>query len=187
MRILHPPALLTSIVLIGCGGTATATSRQTDDASTGNTEASVEVGGASGSSGTSAEGDASFGAGGFTASGGSGGKPSDAESKDGPLESGTSAPLVHCRPGQDDQCPSRSVCVEGCPFGFQSKIPSPGGICSVPGREPCGCGAFDQPCTTPGLHCLYPSCCDFPGICVTPDEETAICKGSDAVRFACGS
>lgn len=119
---------------------------------------------------------------------GSDGTLGDSASPDHRNQSGlidVSTPLAHCRPNEGDQCPSGAACVEGCPFGLQSSIPEPGGVCSVPGREPCGCGAFDQPCTTPGLECLYPSCCDFAGICVTPEEKTAICMGPDAIRFAC--
>lgn len=194
MRTLHLLTPLASVVLVGCGGTSTATNRQFDDASrggggSGNTDASAQAGGAIGAGGSSTSGDASLGTGGVVASGGSDGMPSDAGMNDGSRESGAvdaGTPLAHCTPSQSDQCPSRSVCIEGCPFGFMSSIPSPGGLCSVPGREPCGCGADDQPCTTPGFLCLYPSCCDFLGVCVTPDEKTAICQGPDAVRFACG-
>ena len=90
-------------------------------------------------------------------------------------------PLGHCSPGKPtDQCPSSSLCVEGCP----SQGPA-GGVCSVPGRESCGCGVVLQPCTTPGLNCLMPSCCDYEGLCVTPEEQATICAGPDAVRFQC--
>lgn len=46
-------------------------------------------------------------------------------------------------------------------------------------------GVIPDPCTTPGLDCLYAACGDYEGVCVTPAEKTAICAGPDAVRFAC--
>lgn len=93
------------------------------------------------------------------------------------------APLTHCLPSSAAPCESGSICVEGCPSN--PALPDPGGICSVPGRETCGCGAMPQPCTSAGLDCLMPSCCDYPGLCVTPDEKDVICGGPDALRFDC--
>jgi hypothetical protein len=55
----------------------------------------------------------------------------------------------------------------------------------VAGRETCGCGGVDQPCTTPGLDCLYPSCCDYQGLCLTPTERQAVCSGPMAAKFNC--
>jgi hypothetical protein len=95
------------------------------------------------------------------------------------------APLSHCVPGEPSRCPADSSCVAGCPYGQNASIPTAGGLCSVPGRESCGCGAVVQPCTTQGSTCLMPSCCDNEGLCVTPDEQAAICAGPDAVRFQC--
>lgn len=99
-------------------------------------------------------------------------------------------PLSHCIPGALAHCSSGSTCVEGCPSptaaGPNSGISARGGVCSVPTRESCGCGVVLQPCTTPGLTCLMPSCCDYEGLCLTPDERATICAGPDAVRFHCG-
>jgi hypothetical protein len=96
--------------------------------------------------------------------------------------------LGFCLPGAAGACPSGSQCVPGCPYQPNSLRPikGPGGLCSVPGRESCGCGIVPAPCTTPGLDCLMPACCDYEGLCVTPAEKATICAGPDAVRFACG-
>lgn len=114
--------------------------------------------------------------------------PTEAGSRDANPEASASdgdPPLKHCVPNQPGECPSGSICVEGCPYGWNSNIPNSGGICSVPGRESCGCGAFLQPCTTAGLHCLFSSCCDFLGVCVTDAEEQTLCTGADSLRFRC--
>jgi len=100
-------------------------------------------------------------------------------------ESGALAPLAHCIPAEPHGCVSGSKCVEGCPSSQSPQISAAGGICSVPGREACGCGVADMPCTSPGFKCLYPSCCDFEGLCVTQAERADICAGPDAPRFAC--
>jgi hypothetical protein len=108
----------------------------------------------------------------------------DAGDAPAPVEAG--APLGHCLPHADGACPSGSTCVEGCPWQpNQSFIPAPGGLCTFPGREQCGMGIVPNPCTTPGLACLYAGCGDYEGICVTPTEKATICAGPDAVRFAC--
>jgi hypothetical protein len=159
---------------IGTGGSG---------ASTGDGASDSGQGGTTGSSAGPTDGSSSS-----NSDSGDGAAPADGGS-DVSLDSGdanTGSPFGHCAPTRRD-CPSGSFCVEGCPHGFGNNIPNQGGICSVPGRESCGCGAISQPCTTPGLHCLRPSCCDFPGLCVTVAEENAICAGPDAVRFACGS
>jgi hypothetical protein len=96
-----------------------------------------------------------------------------------------STTIVHCVPDQDASCPAESSCVQGCPFGSGPLIPNVGGVCSVAGRESCGCGLVPVPCTTPGTECLMPACCDYSGICVTPEERAAICNGPDGVRFDC--
>jgi hypothetical protein len=96
-----------------------------------------------------------------------------------------SKPLEHCVPGDASACGSQSHCVEGCPSSALPAGNASGGICTGAARESCGCGVNPTPCTTPGLECLLPSCCDYEGLCVTPEERAAICKGPDAVRFAC--
>jgi hypothetical protein len=96
----------------------------------------------------------------------------------------TDKPLSHCTPGDSNPCSPQSTCIQGCP-NKPGLVGPPGGICSVPGRESCGCGVVDQPCTSPGFKCLYPSCCDYEGLCVTEEERAAICSGPDAPRFAC--
>jgi hypothetical protein len=88
--------------------------------------------------------------------------------------------LDPCIPDAGGACPAGSICVEGCP-----RPTSPGGLCTVPGRERCGMGIVPNPCTTPGLDCLYAACGDLEGLCVTPTERARICAGPDAVRFAC--
>ena len=87
--------------------------------------------------------------------------------------------LVACSGQGDPLCGQGSSCIVGCP----SK--GAGGLCSVAGRETCGCGIIDQPCTTPGLECLYPSCCDYQGLCLTPPERQAVCAGPLAAKFNC--
>jgi len=90
--------------------------------------------------------------------------------------------LVGCSGEGDPLCGKGSSCIEGCPDK------GGGGLCSVVGRETCGCGAIVyQPCTTPGLQCLYPSCCDFQGLCLTPAERQAVCSGPLAAKFNCTS
>jgi hypothetical protein len=101
------------------------------------------------------------------------------------FESGEAPPvgeeLGHCTPGAPASCPAGSECVEGCP----NRLPSPGGVCSVSGRESCACGIFLSPCTTPGLVCL--TCCDSSGLCVTPAEKAVVCAGPDRLRFDCNN
>jgi hypothetical protein len=119
---------------------------------------------------------------------GAGGYEDASSLDDHPVGEGGPAAARHCTPNQDGgDCPPESTCVEGCPFGSSATITSPGGVCSIPGRESCGCGVVAQPCTTPGLECLMPACCDYGGLCVTPEEKAAVCNGPDGVRFRCGS
>jgi hypothetical protein len=109
----------------------------------------------------------------------------DAQSEgDASSMTGSEKPLSHCTPGDSNPCSPQSTCIQGCP-NKPGLLGPPGGICSVPGRESCGCGVVDQPCTSPGFKCLYPSCCDYEGLCVTQEERAAICAGADAPRFAC--
>jgi len=93
------------------------------------------------------------------------------------------APLASCALAVG--CTAGSTCIEGCPgFGTSSSVPA-AGICSVPGRDSCGCGVVADPCETPGTTCLMPACCDYPGICVTPDERVAICARPEGAHFDC--
>jgi hypothetical protein len=94
---------------------------------------------------------------------------------------GSDAPpaLASCTGEGDPSCGAGSACIVGCPRA------ATGGLCRVAGRETCGCGGVDQPCTTPGLTCLYPSCCDFMGLCLTPAERQAVCSGPLAAQFDC--
>ena len=93
------------------------------------------------------------------------------------------APLASCAPGS--ACGSGSTCIEGCPASAKPSVGAVGGICSVPGRDSCGCGAAIDTCTTPGTLCLMPACCDYEGICVTPIERAAICARPEAAHFDC--
>jgi hypothetical protein len=94
-------------------------------------------------------------------------------------------PLASCEPGSS--CGSGSTCIEGCPASVKSSIGSVGGICSVPGRDTCGCGAVLKTCQTAGTSCLMPACCDYDGICVTPAERAAICARPEGAHFDCTS
>ena len=92
-------------------------------------------------------------------------------------------PLASCVPGS--LCADGSRCIEGCPH-LQGFSPNPAnGICGVSGRDGCGCGVVFDPCDTPGTSCLMPACCDYQGICVTPDERAAICARPEGSRFDC--
>jgi hypothetical protein len=93
--------------------------------------------------------------------------------------------LGSCTP--DAGCGSGSLCIGGCPSSAMPSIGAAGGICSVPGRDTCGCGAVLDPCTTPGTVCLMPACCDYEGICVTPAERAAICARPEGAHFDCFS
>jgi hypothetical protein len=93
--------------------------------------------------------------------------------------------LASCEPGSS--CGSGSTCIEGCPASVRASIGSEGGICSVPGRDSCGCGAVLDACQTPGTVCLMPACCDYEGICVTPAEHAAICARPEGAHFDCAS
>jgi len=93
------------------------------------------------------------------------------------------APLASCVPASG--CAAGSTCIEGCPASRMS-TPAPAvGVCSVPGRDACGCGAVADPCDTSGTVCLMPACCDYPGICVTPEERGAICARPESAHFDC--
>jgi len=96
---------------------------------------------------------------------------------------GDRGPLASCV--ADSSCGAGSSCVEGCPSSAKPSIGGVGGICSVPGREMCGCGAVLQPCQTPGTACLMPACCDYEGICVNPTERAAICARPEGAHFDC--
>ena len=104
----------------------------------------------------------------------------DSNSADGARDGG---PLASCVPGS--ACGSGASCIEGCPASAKPSIGSVGGICSVPGRDTCGCGVALDPCTTPGTACLMPACCDYEGICVTPAERAAICARPEGAHFDC--
>jgi hypothetical protein len=95
------------------------------------------------------------------------------------------AALGHCDP-LGAPCGGGVECVEGCPVSARPGAGPRGGLCRVPEREQCGCGIVPYPCTTPGLDCLMPACCDDEGLCVRPQEKAMICAGPDAFRFACG-
>ncbi len=76
-------------------------------------------------------------------------------------------------------------CIEGCPASRLGVTNAPGGICGMGGRDTCGCGGVDDPCETAGTVCLQPACCDYQGICVTPEERVAICARPEAIHFDC--
>ena len=95
------------------------------------------------------------------------------------------AALASCTP--DAGCGTGSMCIEGCPSSAKPSIGAVGGICSVPGRDTCGCGVALDPCTTPGTICLMPACCDYEGICVTPAERAAICARPESAHFDCSA
>jgi len=100
-----------------------------------------------------------------------------------PYSGETSTPLAPC--GADSTCYYGLTCIEGCPA---SKLPSgtsAGGICSMGGRDKCGCGALADACETPGTSCLMPACCDYQGLCVTPAERATICARPEGVHFDC--
>ena len=92
-------------------------------------------------------------------------------------------PLASCVPGST--CADGSRCIEGCPYASGFSANPANGICGVPGRDTCGCGAVLDPCSLPGTVCLMPKCCDYEGICVTPDERVAICARPEGSRFDC--
>jgi hypothetical protein len=82
----------------------------------------------------------------------------------------------------DQSCPPDSYCIEAC---YYTPNGGPGGVCAVPGRDGCGCGVVFDACEDPGLQCLMPSCCDWQGVCVTPEERAKVCAGAAAPRFDC--
>ena len=87
--------------------------------------------------------------------------------------------LASCLLGTN-ACGTGSTCIQGCP-----NTGSLAGVCSVPGRDTCGCGGVLDPCDTPGTVCLMPACCDYMGICVTPAERVAICARVESGHFDC--
>ena len=93
------------------------------------------------------------------------------------------SPLGSCMSG--NTCLYGLSCIEGCPASRLGLADAPPGICSIAGRDTCGCGAVDDPCETAGTVCLRPACCDFQGVCVTPDERAAICARPESVHFDC--
>ena len=93
--------------------------------------------------------------------------------------------LASCEPATG--CGAGSTCIGGCPSSAKPSIGSVPGVCSVPGRDTCGCGAVLAPCTTAGTTCLMPACCDYEGICVTPSERAAICARPEGAHFDCSS
>lgn len=95
------------------------------------------------------------------------------------------APFASCVPGS--ACASGGTCIEGCPASARPSIGQVGGICSVSGRDTCGCGAALDTCQTPGMVCLMPACCDYEGICVTPTERAAICARPEGAHFDCSA
>jgi len=97
--------------------------------------------------------------------------------------SDTGMALASCTPAVG--CETGSTCIDGCPSFAKPAIGAVGGICSVPGRDTCGCGAVADPCDTPGTVCLMPACCDYSGICVTPAERAEICSRPESAHFDC--
>jgi hypothetical protein len=91
---------------------------------------------------------------------------------------GGGAPLATCSPAAP--CGASSSCIRGCPSDGAVI-----GVCSVPGRDTCGCGGILDPCDAPGTTCLMPACCDNPGICVTPAERAEICARAEGAAFDC--
>ena len=94
-------------------------------------------------------------------------------------DAGDAATLASCLLGTNT-CGAGSTCIQGCP-----NEGSLAGVCSVPGRDTCGCGGVLDPCDTPGTVCLMPACCDYMGICVTPAERVAICARVESGHFDC--
>lgn len=96
-----------------------------------------------------------------------------------PADATDAATLASCFLGTN-ACGTGSTCIQGCP-----NAGSLTGVCSVPGRDTCGCGGVLDPCDTPGTVCLMPACCDSLGICVTPAERAAICARVESGHFDC--
>jgi hypothetical protein len=92
-------------------------------------------------------------------------------------------PLGPC--GSDSTCLYGLACIEGCPASRLPYYTSVAGICSMGGRDSCGCGAVADTCSTPGTACLMPACCDYQGLCVTAEERATICARPEAVHFDC--
>jgi len=94
------------------------------------------------------------------------------------------AMLASCGPAASG-CGGGSTCIDGCPASHFPDAGSVGGVCSVPGRDTCGCGAVLDTCATAGTTCLMPACCDYPGVCVTPAERAEICARPESIHFDC--
>lgn len=75
----------------------------------------------------------------------------------------------------DDDCCGAGQCIGAqCgPDGTGS-----GGVCSDPTRPTCGCGAAWQDCDSAGMLCVAAGC-DYPGVCLTPEEIVAACADPD--------
>ncbi len=86
------------------------------------------------------------------------------------------APLERCG-DEVPCCEAGSECVDPCRTG---------GLCSVPGRDGCGCLESLDECETPGTTCLFTPC-DAPGVCVTHEEMRAICEAGAPPCFECPS
>ena len=100
---------------------------------------------------------------------------------DSTTDAGAGETLASCLLGTNT-CGAGSACIQGCP-----NAGSLAGVCRVPGRDTCGCGAVLDPCDTPGTVCLMPACCDYQGICVTPAERAAICARVESGHFDCAA
>jgi hypothetical protein len=112
-----------------------------------------------------------------------GGADAIAASDGGSDAASDAALLASCLPGS--ACGAGSTCIDGCPASRLPANTTAGGVCSVAGRDTCGCGGVLDPCDTPGTVCLMPACCDFQGVCVTPAERAAICARPEGVHFDC--
>jgi hypothetical protein len=94
-------------------------------------------------------------------------------------------PLGSCM--ADATCLFGLTCIEGCPSSRLGLADPIAGICSIAGRDTCGCGAVDDTCETAGTVCLKPACCDYQGVCVRPEERAAICARPEGAHFDCAS
>ena len=82
-------------------------------------------------------------------------------------------------------CDTADSCCEGswC-VGNKCPASTGAGLCTDPAKDTCGCGAEWDDCTTPGTYCLSAGC-DYPGLCVTPEEGAAVCGSDDTGCFEC--
>lgn len=90
-------------------------------------------------------------------------------------------PIAVCGGASAGDCCESSWCVGNeCP-GAEGVT----GRCTDPARDTCGCGAAWDDCDTAGTLCLAAGC-DYPGICVTPQELAEICADPAAAGcFEC--